>query len=183
MIAKYSAYPDRCIRGSAPTIHVVQQAYGVNIAHAWLMLQLEYINKLSGAQSKMNEQQVELIASSILANEEFSSLKVTDIMLFINQFLTGKYGHFYGAVDGQVIGDALYQYIRWKRQRLANLSREEARVKQQEQINQWRNDPNCISREEYDKLLNRKFKRNTKRRREYLFLAQKRHKFQLSNQK
>lgn len=149
MIATYANYPDRCISGQAPTLHVMEQAYGHETANAWLMLSLEYINKAVGVQSKMSSEQIEIVAQSLLNNEDFQALKVTDVMLFVNQFVSGKYGHFYGAVDAQVIGESLYKYIAWRRQRLAQILKQEQQAMQRMQREQWLNDPHNISREEY----------------------------------
>lgn len=179
MIAKYSAYPERCIRGSAPTINIVKQAYGTDALNAWLILTLEYINKMSGVKTKLDELQLEALSSAIIANEDFQALKVTDIMLFVNQFVTGKYGHFYGAVDAQVIGQALYQYIAWRRQQLSLFAREEFQQHQRLQREQWLNDPRNISRETY--LHNElRRKQNLHRKVRYRNLAQKRVKFSQS---
>ena len=148
-IPKYASFPLRCIAGTAPTVHVMEQAYGHSIAMGWLSLQFAFLNKISNAQVKLDNYQCECLASAILSNEDFQCLKVTDIMLFINQFITGKYGHFYGAVDAQVIGEALYKYRTWKRTELANIHRKQQDALRRMQREQWLNDPRNITREEY----------------------------------
>lgn len=119
-IAKYSANPDRCIAGTAPTIHVAECAYGESVMTAWMALNIEYINLVAGVKTLSHDSAL-ILAESILHNEDLCMLKVTDLMLFVNQFVCGKYGKFYGEVDPMVIGNALYEYKKWKAQRMARL--------------------------------------------------------------
>lgn len=137
MITKYACQPDACINGKAPTLNTAKKAYGIDMMIGWLILQINYINDMAGVTTKMNEEQIENVAQNILSNTDFSSLKVTDIMLFINNLLSGKYGCFYGCVDGMFICNALYKYKQWKMQRLGELQLELQRLQRLKEFEEW----------------------------------------------
>lgn len=144
-INQYATLVDRCIAGTAPTIHVAEKAYGTNMIVGWLIMQLDYINNAVGADKKMNAIQMEELSRNILSNDDFQMLKVTDIMLFVHQFTSGKYGHFYGSVDAQVIGNALYQYKSWKQKQMALIHMTRHEIKEEDSSGR-------ITYDEYQKL-------------------------------
>lgn len=146
-ITKCSRIPDRCINGNAPTLQVAEQAYGQNKMVAWLMVQLDYINNMAGTDKKMSETQIEVMAMNILTNDDFRSLKASDILLFCHQFINGKYGHFYGAICPQFIGNSLYKYIEWKRAELAQIH-----LKEEKERHDRVDYSNCVTYEEYKRL-------------------------------
>jgi len=145
-IAKYSSYPEKCISGYAPTLNVIKNAYGEDVATSWLMLQLNCVNAIVGSQNKLSPEQTFSLAQLILFNTDFSTLKVTDIMLFINQLITGKYGCFYGSVDSQIIGEALYKYKRWKMEQLYEIEVKRKKQEREAMYQEWEKYKNKIGK-------------------------------------
>lgn len=96
--------------GNFPTIADIRVIYGRNAAETWLMIQLSDLNNYVGVQRKMNERQLEELARMLVA--EHYHLKLTEFMLFMRYFKSGKFGEFYGAVDPIVITAALPKFMK-----------------------------------------------------------------------
>ena len=122
---KYCKDVNRCYTGKAPSLKVISEAYGENITETWLEIQLRDLSEFAGCKDKLSIQQIEQIAKVIIL--EFSFLKATELMHFFILFKSGKFGKFYGAVDGLVITEALQEFRQLRRERLWELEQKRAR--------------------------------------------------------
>ena len=117
----------RVYTGKAPTLNVLNDAFGKNITEAWLAIQIRDLSEFSGCKDKLDIEQIDKLAKVIIAS--FKHLKVTELMHFFLQFKSGKYGKFYGAVDGLVITEALQVFCYERNETLHNIYEEERRRK------------------------------------------------------
>ena len=86
-----------------------------------------------------------------MANE-FSKLKVSELMLYFYRFKAGYYGRFYGIVDPMIITTSIQLFLDWRNSMLANIS--ERKKKEQIELDDAGRHP--ITYEEY--LLQKKAK-------------------------
>lgn len=113
----------RCFMGTAPTLEVVREAFGTATAESWLEIQLRDLSEFSGCKEKLTIEQLDAIARVIYTM--FPYLKVTELAYFFLLFKAGKFGKFYGAVDGLVITEALQDYLITRNDYIAKFEREE----------------------------------------------------------
>ena len=99
---------DGCFFGEYPTLAQLR-AYGDSTPSVWLITQLYNLSEYCGCKDKLTSRQYEECAS--LIEQEFSFLKVSEVMLFFRRFKMGRYGKFYGAVDPLTIGIALRSFL------------------------------------------------------------------------
>jgi hypothetical protein len=128
-LQQYSAeHVERAFFGTAPTLLALRHAYHDEAATMWMLPQLHELNEFCGSKEKLDEGQMKQLASII--STEFSYLKVSEIMLFLYRFKSGRYGRFYGAVDPLVIITALrYNFMN---ERAAAIDEREQAQKQAE---------------------------------------------------
>lgn len=112
-LAIFAGDVERCHFGQAPTLELANSAYGSETAGMWWTLQLAALNRISGAQDKMSEEQLGWTATALAV--ETTDLKVTECMLFLWRLRTQKYGRFYRQIDPDTILRAL-QVFRQERQ-------------------------------------------------------------------
>ena len=145
---KYCKEIDRCYTGKAPTLKVMSEAYGEHIAETWLEIQLRDLSEFAGCKDKMSIHQIEQVAKVILM--EFGFMKATELMHFFILFKSGKFGKFYGAVDGLVITEALQEFRVMRSEKLWALEQ------RRQQIERARQDAerakNVMSYEEWQEL-------------------------------
>lgn len=142
---RYCQEVDRCYTGKAPAIKVLTEAYGEQVAESWVMIQLNDLSEFAGCKEKMSIHQIEQVAKVILM--EFGYLKVTELMHFFVLFKSGKFGKFYGAVDGLVITEALQEFTHLRAERLWRIARERERAERA-----LRNSEDTITYEEWQEL-------------------------------
>lgn len=94
--------------GKAPSLVVVANAYGNNVAETWLEIQLEDLSEFAGCKEKLSPAKLSELAQMIL--ESHGHYRLTEFMLFFQRFKRGAYGKFYGAVDPMVILQALSDF-------------------------------------------------------------------------
>ena len=99
---------EQCYFGEYPTLGQIK-AYGENAPSVWLVAQLYDLSEYCGCKDKLSKRQYEQCAGVIA--QEFSFLKVSEVMLFFHRFKSGRYGKFYGAVDPLTIGLALRNFL------------------------------------------------------------------------
>lgn len=91
----------------APTLPIIDEAFGKNTSLEWLEMQLVYLNLMAGTKTKMEPYQFDHTAN-ILRNK-FSQynhlLNVREIMIFFFKVMSGDFGTFYGAIDPMKIGE------------------------------------------------------------------------------
>lgn len=96
---------DKAFFGTAPTLVTLRYAYQDDAATMWMLPQLYDLGEYCGVKDKLDKGQMRQLARVIIS--EFGFLKVSEIMLFLHRFKSGRYGRFYGAVDPMVIVTAL----------------------------------------------------------------------------
>lgn len=109
----YCRNVERCFIGTAPTLKVVEEVYGDRVAESWIAIQIRDLSEFAGCKDKLSTTQIDQIAKVILLN--FAYLKVTELMYFFVLFKSGKFGKFYGSVDGLVITEALQDFCQLRR--------------------------------------------------------------------
>lgn len=120
----------RALRGNAPSLGTIAIAYGRDIPKAWIVPQLVDLCNYTGCPGKLNRFQLNSLAGVIQHN--WGHLKLTELMLFFQMFKSGKFGRFYGTVDGLIITEALQEFSRWRLRRITEIEREEQRRQRQE---------------------------------------------------
>lgn len=132
----YCSNLQRCYMGKAPTLTIVNEAFEKNITETWLAIQIQNLSEFSGVRDKIDTTQIDMLAKVIIAT--FSFLKVTELMHFFLLFKSGKFGKFYGAVDGLVITEALQDFCRERNDKIYQFEEEER--KRKEEIERERQD-------------------------------------------
>lgn len=147
--AKYCLFKERCFIGTAPSLSLIKDSFGEGTAILSITNQLKDLSEYTGCKEKLSINQMDSIAGTILVNYWF--LKITELMYFFQLFKGGRFGRFYGAVDGMVITSALYEFVKEVRNKiLDNIEKEKAAIKEAEE--KRRAEMNCMSREEYEEL-------------------------------
>ena len=118
----------RCYLGKAPTLGVLNEAFGKNITETWLAIQIQNLSEFSGVKEKIEIPQTDMLVKVIIAT--FYYLKVTELMHFFLLFKSGRYGKFFGVVDGLVITEALQVFCRERNERIHQIKEEERKRKE-----------------------------------------------------
>ena len=139
---------DRCFTGLAPTLNVVDKAFGERITESWLAIQIRDLSEYAGSREKLSTEQIDQITKTV--HLAFRYLKVTELMYFFFLFKSGKFGHFYGAVDGLVITESLREFVKLRNAELDRIDREERERRKAEEDE--REAPFRISYEEWQEL-------------------------------
>lgn len=121
----FCAEVKRCYMGKAPSLVTVNEAFGKGTAQSWLAFQLRDLSEFSGAKEKLGIGQIDDITEVIMS--QFPFLKVTELMHFFLLFKSGKFGKFYGAVDGLAIMEALREFIDERNDKIYRWRQEEER--------------------------------------------------------
>lgn len=116
---------NRTFRGKAPTLNAVRETYGTETAETWAKIQVRDLSEYSGVNGKLTENQTKQIAMVICSM--YGYMKVTEIAYFFLLCKSGRYGRFYGVVDGMQITEALNRFCRERGETLYRLSAEEDR--------------------------------------------------------
>ena len=77
----------RVYTGKAPTLSVLNEAFGKNITETWLAIQIRNLSEFSGVKDKLDTAQIDMLAKTIIAT--FHYLKVTELMHFFLLFKSG----------------------------------------------------------------------------------------------
>lgn len=125
----------KAFQGNAPSLGIIAKAFGNSARDTWLDIQLTELAAFSGCKDKMTDHQVQALIDII--SEEYSYLKVTELMYFFRKFKAGEYGKFYGAVDPITITCALKEFCDDRRSILR-------RLEQHEKEEREKNDPEHI---------------------------------------
>lgn len=97
----------------APTLTVIDKAYGDGSAAVWTMQVLSVFNEYVGKREKMDDWQIENLAKSIVSG--YGWLKASEIMLFLARYASGHYGSLYGVIDPTEITVNLKEkFIPWR---------------------------------------------------------------------
>lgn len=144
LIPYVAAHVERAYLGVAPAVSVLRSCYGDQTAVVWFCVQLEHINTFAGARDKMPMECQRELARLLIT--EYGYLKVTEFMLFFHRLKCGRYGCFYGVVDAMFITSALLQFLAERR---SELSRYEMRQRERAREEAAREQPACVTYEEY----------------------------------
>ena len=136
---------ERCFTGTAPTLRIVAEAYKDKVAESWIAIQIKDLSEFAGCKDKLTTLQIDQIAKVILLN--FSYLKVTEMMYFFVLFKSGRFGKFYGAVDGLVITEALQDFCQLRREKLWEY--EQKRLRTEREREEKRKSENGITYQEW----------------------------------
>ena len=101
---------EACMFGDYPTLIQLKTDFDGKFPVAWLMAHLHDLSEYCGCRDKLSGHALQQCASVI--STEFGFLKVTEIMLFLHRFKSGRYGRFYGSVDPIVITTSLRTFLR-----------------------------------------------------------------------
>ncbi len=122
---------ERCYFGTAPTMGMVNTAYGKKTAQEWLTAQLADLSEFSGARDKITGRQIKQLADIIAT--DYHWLKISEIMLFFRKFKRGEYGKFYGAVDPLTITQGIQEFLRDRSEAWAKRDQKEMEARQAEE--------------------------------------------------
>lgn len=133
---------------TAPSLTVIQNAYGDTAVLIWLCKQLADFNEFCGKREKMDEWQIEQLAKGIILY--FGYLKASEIMLFLYQYKMGQWGPLYGVIDPQELMTVLRdKFMPWR----AKILNEEKNEQFWQERDQWRK--NKAKPEEIQKIKER----------------------------
>ncbi len=136
---------DTCFFGDAPTLSILDHAYGKNSAEAWLVPQLTELSLCCGLKEDASKEQLRFIA--VVIATDFHWLKTSELMLFFFRFKAGYYERFYGRFDPQTILLSLKEFVQDRARAWEIHDEEERRMKDDE------HKVRCISFEEYCKRM------------------------------
>lgn len=132
----FAVNPERCVSGISPSLKLLCDTYGYNKICLWIAGIIGNINLMSlgdNPEKKMNSAQIVDCAESIVSN--YSALKAAEIMLFLSRVKAGKYGKFYGVIDGMAICNFLNDYCE-ERKELLRIAHAKLQKSQQEKNRQ-----------------------------------------------
>ena len=119
---------ERAIFGTAPTLGIMAKTYGESFPASWLMPQIYDLVVYCNSKGTLNERQMEFLAEVIA--KEYGHLKASELLLFFYRFKSGKYGHFYGAVDPMRITMALDEFCNERERILGQHEREQEKIRE-----------------------------------------------------
>jgi len=100
----------RCVECQSPSLAVMRKEYGEKVVETFVIVAIYDLSEFVGCREKITEFQAKQTAQMILG--QYYYLKVTEIMLFFYWLKCGRYGEFYGTVDGQKILGAFTLFLR-----------------------------------------------------------------------
>lgn len=115
----------RCFTGDAPTLQDVRQAYSAEISDSWLDVQLTELVRFCGVRKDAFADVVDPLIAVI--SDNFGFLKVSELMLFFQQFKAGKYGRFYGSIDPMVITTAIQSFLQYRAEQISIIDKDRQR--------------------------------------------------------
>lgn len=121
-------FPTKNYKPEAPSLNVMDIAFGENASLKWLEKNIEILDAIAGTKVKMNTLQVTATALTLYSKFTEYRLNVREILLFLFKFMSGDYGTFYGAVDPMKIGEAAGQFLSWRREQIESIEAEEERL-------------------------------------------------------
>lgn len=138
---------DAVFKGTAPTLALLNQAYGNDSASMFVACHLNVVQNFCGIQKKLTIPELVEIGKVIVAG--FFYLKTSELCLFFLWFKIGKYGKFYGCIDPLVITNALQQFAKERADYIDKYENE----KRMEEIKKLQERKNAITFNEYLKLI------------------------------
>jgi len=90
----------------------VRRAYGGAVLETWLDVQLSDLAAFARIGREEADESIPLLVPVIADN--FGDLKVTEMMLFFQQFKAGRYGRFYGRFEPLTLTAGLQEFRKWR---------------------------------------------------------------------
>lgn len=87
----------KCLYGNTPSLQLVADVFGKNVAEAWLGTQLFELSEYLACKEKLSVAQIDQLSQIIFSI--FPHYRLTEFMLFVLRLKCGEYGKFYGAAD------------------------------------------------------------------------------------
>ena len=125
---------DKAYLSTAPTLGVVEAAFGTELTSYWLEVQITTIDMFQGSRTGDSESIAEL---SKLILSQYKSLKLSEFALFIARFKLGMYGKFYGAFDAIAVAEALKKFVKDKEIEIDVVERRVQAEKRNETRKMW----------------------------------------------
>lgn len=106
---------DDCWFGNHPTLREMNETRSVKVGQGTVAKFLVILNIASNCKLKLSYMQIRMLSEEIYS--KYCYLKDTEIMLFFHDFLVDhkKENTFFGAIDPNIIKDALHTFVREKR--------------------------------------------------------------------
>jgi len=151
----FASQPERCVCGISPSLKLLCDTYGKNKVCLWIASLIGNINLMalgSDTSKKMTAEQIADCAKGIVSN--YDILKAAELMLFISRLKAGKYGKFYGVIDGMTICNALNDYLKERNEILCqahNKLQESIQEKNKVMIEKWNEYQNTLEYAEMTK--------------------------------
>lgn len=139
---------ERIFTGDAPPLARISNTYGVAEAEIFVMLYIRDLSEYAGVRDKMTPRQMHETAAVIL--NEYGHLTVSELIYFFFLFKAGRFGHFYGAVDGIVITAALREFMAIRDDEIERISRKTEKERRRAESEYSKR--HCLTYEEYKEL-------------------------------
>ncbi len=91
----------KCLYGNTPSLQLVAEVFGKDVAETWLEIQLFELSEFLVCKEKLSVAQISQTARMIFS--VLPHYRLTEFMLFVQRLKWGEYGKFYGAVDPMTI--------------------------------------------------------------------------------
>lgn len=88
-------------KDESPPLSRIAKQFSKDYMYAYLEMWIVSLNSFSNVKSKMNPSQMREVASYIF--QDYYYLKISDIYLVFTNAKKGRYGEFYGRLDGTMI--------------------------------------------------------------------------------
>ena len=130
LMHKVANAPLRACGGTAPSFVRLDTTYGQGAAQTWLYDILQATFAVLGVNNdKLSKEQIFDLACTIAS--QYRNLKVTEMMLFLIRFKSGKFGRFYGGDSyALTITEALEKFYYGERINLLSQIEEQEKEKQ-----------------------------------------------------
>ena len=121
--------PLDCFRRDSPSLVRLDIAYGRGSAAKWLFGMLQGMFVFLGVTNdRFSKEQIYNLAQNIASN--YKTLKVAEVMLFVSEFESGKFGRFYGDTSyALVVTNSINQFMVEREHYYADIEREQAKTK------------------------------------------------------
>lgn len=117
-------------------------------AETLVALYVRDLSEFTGVKDKMSPRQMHYVASIIVSDYGF--LTITEIIYFFHLFKSGRFGKFYGSVDGLVITNALQEFMQIRADMLDKIEHRRRKIEQAKERERQKRE--CLTYEEYQEL-------------------------------
>lgn len=152
---EYTQNEMRCFTGHAPSIARLSRTFGENIAESWLSIQLfdlaEFTQVLNGMETK------DFIELARIIINGYGDFKLTEFMVFFQNFKKGQYGTFYGRFDPQTVTRSLRQFKAEREEILGKYADAKAAEERKREKQRWEQEK--ATPEQIEEIINKHFKK------------------------